>query len=365
MSSNTSRLLSMTLTLCLGVAGLYPSSPSYALTPVEELYAELAKLPDDERRKRLVEGARKEGRVVLINTTSGSQGVRHLAVFTKRYPEIKAERGEINVDRASETIVAETKAGRHISDGLSLSNSDMGEVLKLGIAARYPTPVTKRVLPEYKGALDPEHRWVPYKINEQGMSYNPRMIENLGLVPPKNYMDLCDPQYKGQASFDAPSLRVLAGFNAILGEEGTRKFLECMGKNEPIVIRGLTARTLLMMAGDHAIQGVNTMYSGIALNKKNPAKAPYQPVWSAPVMIYPTSMVINSRAPHPHAAALFVDWNLDDESQEVISGWGRGNVTEKHPFFPPEATLVVFGLVDDAVKDRLYDYWFKYMGAQK
>jgi ABC-type Fe3+ transport system substrate-binding protein len=241
----------------------------------------------------------------------------------------------------------------------------MGEVLKLGVAARYPTPATKAILPEYRGALDPEHRWVPWRISEQGMSYNPKMIENLKLTPPKTYMDLCDPQYSGQVALDTVNTRVLTGFYNILGEEKMRAFLECMGKNSPVIMRGQSNRIMLMIAGDHAIQASNSLYVGIGLNKENPAKAPFKAVYTAPIMIYPTGLIISSHSPHPYATALFVDWALSDESQQQITGWGRGNVTEKHPFFPPEAELVTFGLLDEPIRKRLHDYYVKYLGQAR
>lgn len=349
----------------LTAAALVPAAPVKAQTAVEKLYADLAKLPDAERQQKILEGARKEGTVVLLNTTSGRKGVQHLDVFKKRYPEIRAERGELSPETAGEQIVAEATARRHISDGLSLAISDMGEVLKLNIAAVYPTPATKRVLPEYRGALDPQHRWVPWRISEQGISFNPVMLARFKMTEPKTYMDLCDPQYEGQVALDTASTRVLSGFHAIMGEEETRKFLECMGKNNPVIMRGQTSRIMLMMAGDHAIQASNSLYVGIAANQENPKKAPFKPVYTAPVMIYPTGMIINSNAPHPYAAALFVDWTLTDESQKMVTDWGRGNVTEKHPFFPPEAQLVTFGLLDEGTRDRLHGYYTKYIGERR
>jgi iron(III) transport system substrate-binding protein len=352
--------------LSLSVIGicLWPAS-GRALTEVETLYAELAKLPDAERQKKIEEGARKDGALVALNTTSGSKGAQHFAVFKKRYPFLKAERGDLSPETGGEQLTAEVRAGRYISDLISLALSDMGDVLKLGVAARYPTPVTKNVLPEYRGALDPEHRWVPWRISEQGISYNPKMLENLKLTPPKTYMDLCDPQYSGQVALDTVSTRVLTGFYNILGEEKTREFLDCIGKNSPIIMRGQTSRIMLMLAGDHAIQASNSLYVGVALNKENPAKAPFKAVYSAPIMIYPTGLIISSHSPHPYATALFVDWALSEESQEQITGWGRGNVTEKHPFFPPDAQLVTFGLLDEPVRKRLQDYYLKYIGQAR
>ncbi len=358
-------VLGLTAFSVFTAASLMPASAAQQLTAVEKLYAELAQMPAAERSKRILEGAHKEGKFIFLNTTSGKKGAKHMSLFNKRYPKVDGRRGELSPEAAGSQLVAEATAGRWISDGVSLALSDMGNVLKKNIAARNPTPVIKKVLPEYKGALDPENRWVPWRISEQGLSYNPKVLAQLKLTPPKTYMDLCDPQYKGQIAMDTAATRVLSGLRAILGEEGLRKFLECLGKNEPIIMRGQTSRIILMLAGDHAIQGANSLYVGIRENKKNPKKAPFKAVFTAPVMIYPTGLIISANAPHPYASALFVDWALSDEAQQLVTGWGRGNVTEKHPFFPPEAQLVVFSLLPEETRDRLHGYWNKYMGKKK
>jgi hypothetical protein len=342
-----------------------PASAAQPLTAVEKLYAELAKLPDAERSKKILEGAIKEGKFTFLNTTSGKKGSKHMKLFRKRYPSIKGQRGELSPEAAGEQIVAEARASRWISDGLSLALSDMGDVLKNNIAARNPTPVTSRVRKEFEGTKDPQNRWVPWRISEQGISYNPVMLKQMKVDPPTSYMSLCDPKYKGQVAMDTAATRVLTGLRAIMGEEKLRQFLECLGKNEPIIQRGQTNRIMLMMAGDHAIQGSNSLYKGVAANKKNPKKAPFEAVYSAPIMIYPTGLIISSNAPHPYGAALFVDWALSKEAQGLVTGWGRGNVTQEHPFFPPEAQLVIFGMVPEATRDKLHSWYVKYLGKKK
>lgn len=361
----TRQLSPVLAVLAFAAFTIAPANPAKAFSAVEKLYAELAKLPDAERQKEILEGARKEGLVVMLNTTSGKPGVTHINAFQKMFPQIKASRGELNPADAGERIVAETRAGRHISDSLTLGTPDMGQVLKMGIAARFPTPATARILPQYRGALDPENRWLPWQMAEQGMSYNPKMLADMNVDPPKTRMDLCDPKYRGQVSFDPLSDRVLAGLYAIMGEEKLKKFLECIGKNEPIIMQGQTPRIMLLLAGDHAIQGVNTLYLGTRENMSNPKKAPFKAVYTEPVMVYPLGAIINSQAPHPYAAALFTDWLLSDASQGVIAEKFRGTMIDKHPFFPPEAEVVVFGLIDEALQERLRSYWLKHVGDRR
>jgi iron(III) transport system substrate-binding protein len=334
------------------------------LSAVEKLYAELAKLPPAERAKKILEGARKEGSVVMLNTTSGKKGKKHIALFNKAHPRVKGKRGELSPGAANERMIAEATAGRHISDALSLSSSDMGQLLDKNLVARYPTPELKKVLPQYKAVLDPENRWTPWMIAEQGMSYNPRLLKQLKIDPPKKWMDLCDPKYKGQISFDTPQVRIFSGLYKILGEKKFLEFMECAGKNDPIIMRGQTNRIMLMMAGDHAISGTNSIYLGTQANLKNPKKAPFKAVYSAPIMVYSIGNLIYTKAPHPYAAALWADWTLSQESQEFITSQFRGTTTLTHPFFKPDTNFVVMDRLPKATLDMLHEHWGKHLGKR-
>ena len=57
-------------------------------------------------------------------------------------------------------------------------------------------------------------------------------------------------------------------------------------------------------------------------------------VLSAPVLSFAGAMVINKNTEHPYASALFVDWTLSPDSQNLINSILRGPLTIKHPYLP-------------------------------
>jgi len=75
--------------------------------------------------------------------------------------------------------------------------------------------------------------------------------------------------------------------------------------------------------------------------------------------------VISRNAPHPYAAALFVDWLLSDKVQKYIVKSGRAGVTIPHPFIPAHAKVITFGFADRATVDKLHAMWGKYVGRKK
>jgi ABC-type Fe3+ transport system substrate-binding protein len=120
----------------------------------------------------------------------------------------------------------------------------------------------------------------------------------------------------------------------------------------------------LMLSGDHAVQGDNYLYAGVQETKKNP-KTPYAIVYSAPILAFAGSMVINKNAPSPHAAALLADWALSDEAQKLTSDALRGPITIKHPYLPENIKVVTYNIVSEDITNRLHEAWNQYIGRMK
>ena len=328
----------------------------------ERLFAEVAKLKPDQREKQLEEGARKEGKLNFIHTFRGKLARGHVRLFEKRYSFIKVEMADMGSQDAAERFIAEETAGRHLTDTISLAVPDLPVILKQNLIANYSTPATKRLPKQFQGFLDKQNRWVPYYWSEHGISYNTNLIP--AEKAPKSWQDLCNPAYKGQVSFDPPETRFMVGLYVMMGEEKFQAWLKCMGENQPIIQRGHTQRMNLMLSGDHAIQGDNFLYVGAQEKKKDP-KTPYAIVYSAPILAYAGAMIINKNTQHPHAAALFSDWTLSDESQKYVADEFRGPLIGKHPYLPDDIKVVTFGYVSDDIVDRLHKYWNQHIGKKK
>jgi spermidine/putrescine-binding protein len=235
------------------------SRPAAAQTAAEKLYAELATLPAAERQKRIEDGARKEGTFNFIHTWRGGLARNHVQMFEKRYPFLKVDYVDIGSQDAAERLVAEEAVRRHLTDVVSMAVPDMVDILERGLVANYPTPAAARILPQYKGFADPQNRWLTFYWSEFGLSYNTNLVKEPDA--PKSWDDLCKPMFKGQVSFDPPTVRFLVGVYTMMGEAKYQDWTKCIGANKPIIQRGHTQRMELMIAGDHMVQGQNYMYT--------------------------------------------------------------------------------------------------------
>ncbi len=329
---------------------------------VDQLYDELAKLPAAERQKRLEEGARKEGKLVIIHTMRGKESTGHVDLFNKRYPFLNIElEGNIGSQDAAERLYAEETAGRHLTDVINIALPDIPTLRSKDMVARYSATLLDKVLPPYKGFLDPENRWTPWYWSEHGISYNSNLVPKDKI--PTSWDDLCNPFFKGSVSFDPAEDRYLAGLYALLGEEGATKLLKCIGANDPIIQRGHSQRIELMLAGDHMLQGDNYLYYGFVVKKKTPA-APYAIVASAPAVGFAGVAAINKNAPHPYAAALWTDWTLTEESQKFVASEYRGPITLKHPVIPESMKIVTYVDAPADVIKRLLGVWNQYVAKR-
>jgi iron(III) transport system substrate-binding protein len=356
------RLLRVTLALgcfVLLMASLPKSGHAQALSPAEKIYADLAKLPPQERHDRLVEGARKEGKLVLVHTWTTPLAKPHIELFKQAYPFIEVDWNDMGSQDAAERFTDEETAGKHLTDLLSLAVYDMQSILDHDFAARYPTPASAAILPRYRQFLDSQNRWTPFYVSDFGITYNPTMIKPEDA--PKDWFDLCKPVFKGNVSFDPATVRFLVGLDAMMGDAKMQQWLECIGKNDPIVQATMADRFQLMIAGDHIAQGQNYVYYCFAAKAKNP-NTPCAAVLNVPLIGLAGAMLINRNAQHPYTAALMTDWSLTQESQEYTAKNFRGPLAIKHPYLPDDAQLIAAPLPDKAEVDKVLGYWKKYIG---
>jgi len=348
------------LTACATLS-LAPTATAQT-SAADQLYTELAKLPALERQKRLEDGARRDGKLVLIHTMRGNLSVDHVASFKKRFPFLTVElEGDIGSQDAAERLYAEETAGRHLTDVINVAIPDLGTLTGKNMLARFPTPAIETILPPYRGFIDPESRWIPWYWSEHGISYNSSLVPKDKV--PTQWTDLCNPFFKGSVSFDPAEDRYLSGLVAIMGVDAVDNLLKCIGDNDPIIQRGHTQRIELMLAGDHMVQGDNYLYHGIFLQRKNPS-APYAIAYTVPIMGFGGVAAINRNTTHPYAAALWTDWTLTEESQKYVATLLRGPIALKHPYLPDSAKIVTYNNAPPDVIKRLLATWNRYVAKR-
>ncbi len=323
----------------------------------EKLYAELAKLPADQRAAKILEGAKKEGKVEALSANFGVRWRPNDLQWEQRFPGIKFNKVGLASSAIADRIIAEETAGKHLTDVGVLSSVDTVLLTSRDLLASFPTPLTDRILPKYRGFLNqfPNNVWNPISMTTHGMAYNFKIMSEDQV--PKGWFDLCKPQYKGQASYEVLEVRLLTAWYTMLGEDKAKELIKCIGENSPILQQAHTGRFELMTAGDHPLSGDILLNHVYTQQHEQPAKNSIKPIFTAPVLADAFGVVINKNAPDPHAAALFADWELSEDTQGHFVKLYYDPLTGPSPYTPASAEVVLFGPIYQAIVTRLVAFW--------
>jgi iron(III) transport system substrate-binding protein len=278
----------------------------------EDLYQKMQTLSPEKRHQLLVEGAKKEGTVMIYGTFSRPDQDALLAEFRKKYPFIEPQllregRGAALADRA----LAEIRAGRHIVDVMGGGDTALPPLLKAAALARYNSPERKYYPKDYR---DDEGYWTAAFVYEWVFGYNSRLVDRAKL--PANYFDLLDPYWKGKLVLDPLPNFFVRGALIAYGEEKAMDLFRRIVEHGLNFRRGRTLQTQLLAAGEFFASPEQNLAT-LAKLKGEGAPLEFRYIYPSPVSLGPVAVF--KTAPHPHAAALFVDFWLSAEGQKVMT----------------------------------------------
>jgi iron(III) transport system substrate-binding protein len=287
-----------------------PASPIHAQTAGEILKAyETLKKP--ERKTRLIEGAKKEGRLVVYGTLGIDAARPMLEKFRQAHPYISIGHYRSGSTGIYNRVVNEGRAGKHEVDIIELSSGPVSDLIRGGFVDPYRSPETEAVRPEF---IDPRHLWSAYHYLVVGLAYNRNLVKS-GEVP-KTYQDLLLARWSGRKmSLEKDAGDVFGGLLDSWGEKEGIGYFRRLAKQEVLIRSGYTLQAQLLAAGE--VEIVPWSHSQRPLLMAD-SGAPLGIAFLEPVLSKAQVLLLARRSPHPHAAALFIDWALSEEGQEFV-----------------------------------------------
>lgn len=279
------------------------------LLPCESLHS--AESRQDQRVSQLIEGAKREGRMVLYSTQTQSQSLDLLRSFERRYPFIKTDLYRAGTGRLLPKIVTEYQTGRHEADVIQIGGFEAQVLKDKGLAAPYVSSEAA-FFPE--GFKDPDGFWCDVFVNVGVIAYNRKLVAKHGA--PKSYQDLLEPKWKGKISIDEEDAEWFGNMLEIVGKENGLKFMKKLGEQELIPRRGRRLQAQLLSAGEFPV-ALNLYISSVG--ELILQGAPIEPVAAEPLIAKLHPIFLAARAPHPYAAKLYIDFVLSEEGQSVIA----------------------------------------------
>jgi iron(III) transport system substrate-binding protein len=276
----------------------------YLLTsfPASVLFAQSA------QQANLIEGARKEGKLVWYTSMAIDLSKPLLDAFTKEYPFIKGDLVRAGNEQLTNRVFNETRAGKWGFDLISISSADL--FVERGILAPYFSSERGAFIDEFK---DSRGYWTSVYNSNLVLMYNTRLVREK--EAPRDYADLLDPKWKGKMLMDSTDYEWFGTLAVALGKEKTAAYMKQLARQDLIWRRGHGLVAQLVGAGELPLGWAYTFR--VERMKKDGAPVDWVDTFD-PIMSTAHGMGYSSKATNPNAAKLFIDFALSKRSQQMI-----------------------------------------------
>jgi iron(III) transport system substrate-binding protein len=264
-----------------------------------------------DRTQKLLDGAKKEGSVMLYSSLSPEEITALGEGFEKKYG-IKVQNWRGDSEGIVRRAVTEARAGRHEVDIAETSGTEMESLKRENLLRDVNLPVFSELNPQ---AILPHKQWIATRLILYVAAFNTSIINPSEI--PKTYTDLLDPKWKGKLGIEADDAAWLMTLAQANGEEKTIKlFRDIVAKNDISVRKGHTLLAQLVLSGEVPL--ALTAYIN-RIDQYESRGAPVSPALLAPLIALPTGAGVFKNAPHPYAAVLFMDYVLGVDGQTILA----------------------------------------------
>ncbi len=303
---------------------------------------ELATYKGADREQMLLEGAKKEGKIVWYTSLAGASYKAIVKAFGNKYPDVKIEVYRAGSKDLTPKILNEAQAGRFIVDALETTPGTLMLLRDKKILQPYNSPVLKRY-PETARYDDKGGNmfWVNDRVSFIGFGYNTKLVAEKDV--PKNFDDLLKPVWKGKMGMQLNSTgdRVIGTMLKVKGKEYLNKY-----KKQDVKLFKISGAALrdLIIAGE--VLGSPTIFRNHVLAKVDSGA----PVKWVPMDLVPANAggaAVIKNGPHPHAALLFIDFLLSDGGQSILEKLHYAVAWKDYPFpsYQPERGMATMEYV--------------------
>jgi iron(III) transport system substrate-binding protein len=291
----------LALSLCVMAAS--------AAAQVTDIAAAL-RLQGEARGKALVEGAKREGEVMVYHSSQTDDLKPVFDAFTAKYG-VKVRDWRSSSENVVQRIVSETRAGKRDVDFVENNAPEMEALHRERMLLRMDSPS----FPDLRAGTLPQHReWATSTMDVFVQAYNTELVKRDEL--PKTYQDLADPRWKGRLGIEAEDQAWFGTLLRNLGErDGARLFADVVAKNGVSVRKGHTLLANLVATGEIPLALTVYNYKPAQLKAKGGTID-----WFVmqPVVAQLHAVAVTAKGSHPFAATLLFDFFLN-EGQALLA----------------------------------------------
>src|SRR5216110_679571 len=187
-----------------------------------------------DRDQRVLQGAKKEGQVLVYTSLNLKDSVPIAEAFEKKYG-VKLQLWRSSSEKVLQRAVTEARAGRFSVDAFELNGPEMEAIYREGLLEEFYTPFTKDLPP----AALPKHRhWVADRFNFFTIAYNTNLVKPAEV--PNSYEDLLNPRWVGKLGIEASDTDWFGSIVKHMGEAKGLEFFRKLAQMRPQIRTGHT-----------------------------------------------------------------------------------------------------------------------------
>ena len=310
--------------------------------------AELAMYSGPDRTERLIAGAKREGTVTVYSSLTVDDMKVFGGAFEKKYG-IKLQLWRSSSEDILQRAVVEARGGRFDVDAIETSAAEMESLHREKLLQEVWSPHIADLSP---AALLPHREWIGDRLNLITSAYNSDLIKPADL--PKTYDDLIDPKWKGRLGIEADDSIWFGALITALGEDkGLKLFRDLVRANGLSLRKGHTLLANLVVSGEVPFTLTAYQYKVEQLKKSG---APIEWYVIPPAISRFLGAGVMRRAPHPHAAILFLDFMLSDAQRLLLDREFTPTNMKVKPLQIPFKVIDPAQMLDEADKwSKLFD----------
>jgi iron(III) transport system substrate-binding protein len=305
--------------MVLAILLVVPSTGMAAGKP--NTVAEIALYQGPDREKILIEGAKKEGKIIFYTTNTWFNNVV-TKEFEKKYPFIEVLGWRTRSKTLIKRVMEEYAGGRFIVDVTEGSYPALPILHREGILQECYSPEARYYGDELKVKGKAGVYYLAARERYTGLQFNTEAVSPA--EAPKTYRDLLDPKWKGMMTIVASGTGIewIGNCLVLMG----REYIDKLSRQD-LKVQNFSAAALgmLIVSGEVPLSPTGG-FSNVIQAKRKGAPVEWLPLEPTLTTVGSSGMPV--KAPHPHAALLFLDYLHSKEGQQVVMKGGLNSPRE-------------------------------------
>ena len=271
--------------------------------------AEIANYTGADRQAVLEAGAKKEGTVLVY--TTGTQGQPVFDAFASKYPFVRLEIFRADGPVLARRLIEEYAAGRYIADTVGTTTGALHPLRDASLLQPMISPEHAMMIKE---AIEPGRHWTIDYQSFVSLGYNTKAVSEREI--PNTLDDLLNPKWQGKMAVSNDST-LPNWIGAVLHDKGDKgeDFLRKLAQQK-IRVYDVSARAVanLVVSGEAPLSPV--IFGSHMINSQAEGASV---AWKALGEVYSnlSGAALLNKAPHPHAAMLYLDFLFSREGQSI------------------------------------------------